>query len=107
MADLFSIPLVLHARKPGKLVYGLPRWYRPVMAGILALLLAGLALADGRPGWLAWLVLGLLTLALLYQETWEIDAARRCRCTGWGLFLPRSRPGSTFPPSNGSAWFPM
>ena len=74
MSDFLAIPLVLRATGGQRLVLGLPLWYRVVMALILAVVAAGLVQVGGRPGILAWTVLALLLVALLYQERWVFDA---------------------------------
>jgi hypothetical protein len=74
LADWLSIPLVLRLPASGRMVYGLPVWYRAAMAAILGLLVAALAQAGVRPGPLAWVVLALVALALLYEEAWVFEA---------------------------------
>lgn len=76
MSDRASIPLVLRVPGPGRLVFALPRWYPAAMGAILALLVAGLADAGRAPGPLAWLLLALVVLGILYEESWCFDAAR-------------------------------
>lgn len=85
-----EIPLTLRSPGPGLLVYGLPRWHRPLMALVLALLAAGAALGGLRFGPLAWAVLALAVLGGLYEESWSFDAAagRAVRRTGL-CFAPR------------------
>ncbi len=68
--------LVLRAPAPGRLVFTLPVWYRPVMGAILAVLAAALATAGGRPGILGISLLGGVGLAALYEERWTLDARR-------------------------------
>jgi hypothetical protein len=74
MSDRMSISLVLRSPAPDRLVYALPVWYRVVMGAILAVLVAGLADAGGRPGILAWALLAIVVLAALYTEQWVFDA---------------------------------
>jgi len=68
-----EIPLVLSTPKPDRLVYGFPVWFRIAMGGILALVSLALAMGDAAPGALAWIVLGLLALATIYEDRWEFD----------------------------------
>ena len=85
-----EIPLTLRSSGPDLLVYGLPRWFRPVMALILALLAAGLALGGLRPGPMAWVILALVVLGGLYEESWSFDAAAGRVVRRAGLcFAPR------------------
>jgi hypothetical protein len=70
-----DIPLRLTSPGPRRLVYGLPIWYRLAMALIFAVLAAGLVLAGGAPGPLAWAVLALVALGGLLEDRWEFDAA--------------------------------
>ena len=85
-----EIPLTLRSPGPGLLVYGLPRWHRPLMALILALLAAGSALGGLRFGPLAWAVLALAALGGLYEESWSFDAAAGRVVRRAGLcFAPR------------------
>jgi hypothetical protein len=70
-----EVPLVLTSPRPDRLVYGLPIWYRAVMGLILAIVVTALLMGDSRPGILAWLVLALLLLGALYEDSWTFDAA--------------------------------
>jgi len=69
-----EIHLVLTERK-GRLVYGIPLWYRILMAAILALVVASFAASAESPGVLGWIVLALVAFAALYEERWAFDAA--------------------------------
>jgi len=70
-----EIPLVLSSPRPDRLRYALPIWFRVVMGCILALVATALLMSDDRPGFLAWMVLVILTLSVLYEDTWTFDAA--------------------------------
>lgn len=76
MAEYWSIPLTLRPAAPGFLVLSLPGWYRWLMAAILGVAAAALLQVGGWPGLPAWLLLGLVAVALLYEERWRFDAAR-------------------------------
>lgn len=69
-----EIPLTLRSFRPDRVVYGVPRWYRVVMALILAALAAAIATGRGRPGPLTWIILALVALGGLYEENWVFDA---------------------------------
>ncbi|MCX7774542.1 MAG: hypothetical protein WHT81_05480 [Rectinemataceae bacterium] len=73
---MMEIPLRLIARKDGSLVYGVPVWFRLVMASMCAVVAVALLLGGVASSVLAWIVLGLLVLGVLYTETWVFDAAR-------------------------------
>ena len=76
MAEYWSIPLTLRPVAPGLLVLALPGWYRWLMAAILGVAAAALLQVGSWPGIPAWLLLGLVAAALLYEERWRFDAAR-------------------------------
>jgi hypothetical protein len=69
-----DIPLTLRTRRDGTLVYAIPLWYRLVMAAILALIVAGVAIAGGAPSVAAWVFIVLSAVAALYEESWTVDA---------------------------------
>jgi len=69
-----DLPLVLVRRADGVLVYRIPLWFRAVMGLILAAVTGGMFVGGGAPGPVGWVVTLLLLLALLYRETWIIDA---------------------------------
>lgn len=85
-----DIPLALSSPGPDRLVYGLPRWYRPLMALILATLALGIGLGGVRPGPLAWTILVMAVLGGLYEESWNFDAgAGRVEHRAGLCFAPR------------------
>jgi len=71
-----DLPLVLISRGETRLVYGIPTWYRAVMAAILLILVAAVAVDGQEPSLLGWVFLALLLLALLYEERWDFDKER-------------------------------
>ena len=72
-----EIPLSLKKTADGRLVYGIPLWYR-IMTGIMiALILGGMLTTAGSPGLIAWLILVLLVLGALYEEVWIVDPKAR------------------------------
>jgi hypothetical protein len=75
MSDRMSIPLVMRAQGPERLVLAFPVWYRAVMGAILALLVAALLQEGGSPGNLGKVLLAMAIYGLLYQERWTFDAA--------------------------------
>ena len=87
-----EIPLVLTSPKPERLTYGFPAWYRAVMAAILAIVIAAVLLGDSAPGVLAWIILGILFLATVYEDRWTFDADARTVSHRAGLLIAsRSR----------------
>lgn len=86
-----DLPLSLRPVRRQQLALGIPRWYRAVMALILAALAGGIALGGARPGFLAWTLLVLVTLGGLYEERWCFDAGARQVAHRAGLVLaPRT-----------------
>ncbi|MEI6874458.1 MAG: hypothetical protein WCL50_04915 [Spirochaetota bacterium] len=71
-----DIPLVLRARGDSTLEYGIPAWYRLIMAAILALILAALFVSEGPPGILGWIFIAINLFAALYEERWTFDAKK-------------------------------
>ncbi|MCX7028490.1 MAG: hypothetical protein NT061_13640 [Spirochaetes bacterium] len=62
----------LKKRKDGTLVYAIPLWYRLVTGAMLALVAGGLLSSGEAPGILAWIIMALLALGLLYEERWAV-----------------------------------
>ncbi len=71
-----DLPLVLVRRRDGVLVYRLPLWFRAVMGLIFVAVSAALVFGGKEPGTVGWIIMGILFLALLYQETWHFDATK-------------------------------
>jgi hypothetical protein len=67
-----EIPLTLKKLKDGTLVYAIPLWYRLATGAMLAVVAGGLLSSGEAPGFLAWIILALLALGLLYEEKWSI-----------------------------------
>jgi len=86
-----DLPLVLRRIGETRLVYGIPLWYRLVMGGILALLVASLVVAGGTPGLVAWIVLSVALLAFLYEERWDFDRTQAVLVHSYGLLLLSKR----------------
>ncbi|MDR3670047.1 MAG: hypothetical protein P4L36_04345 [Holophaga sp.] len=85
-----EISFALSSPGPDRLVYGLPRWYRPFMALILVLLALGIRLGGVRPGPLAWTILMMAVLGGLYEDSWSFDAHLGRVAHRSGLcFMPR------------------
>jgi hypothetical protein len=70
-----EIPLVLIKLRDGRLVYGIPLWYRLVMASIAALVAVSLAVSGAAPSLGGWIVLAIVALAACYEERWTFDAS--------------------------------
>lgn len=70
-----EIQLTLSEPRPGRLVYALPIWFRIVMGLVLAVIVASLLSVHAWPGIVAWILLVILALGLLYEDTWTFDAA--------------------------------
>jgi len=76
MSDRVSIPLVLRAPDPDRLVFAIPVWYRVIMFGILAVIFAGVFQAPGGPGGLACALIVIVAAGALYEEKWTFDAGQ-------------------------------
>ncbi|MCE5256483.1 MAG: hypothetical protein LLF89_06520 [Spirochaetaceae bacterium] len=72
-----EIPLQLKKRKDGRVSYGLPLWYRIIILGILGIIVGSMSLAEGSPGAMAWILVVLLALSLLYEERWTINPSKQ------------------------------
>ena len=70
-----DIQLALSEPRPGRLVYALPIWYRIMMALVMGVIVASLLSVRAWPGIMAWIILVILALGLLYEDTWTFDAA--------------------------------
>lgn len=72
-----EILLHLKKHKDGRISYGLPLWYRFLTLLILGLIGSSVAVPESSPGVVAWVVLALLGLSLLYEERWTVDPAKQ------------------------------
>jgi hypothetical protein len=68
-----EIPLSLKKSADGRLSYGIPLWYRIVTAAMLLLIAGGIFTTGGSPSLVAWIILALLLLGLVYEERWVVD----------------------------------
>jgi len=68
-----EIPLSLKKTADGRLVYGIPLWYRIMTGVMIAMIAGGILTTAGSPGLIAWLILILLVLGTLYEEVWIVD----------------------------------
>jgi len=68
-----EIPLRLKKLADGRVVYGIPLWYRIMMIVIIAAVAGAMALTGENPGIAAWIILAVLIFGLLYEERWDID----------------------------------
>jgi len=91
-----EVPLVLHKGRDGALVYSVSWFFRALMALILALVAAALFTDGGAggpaPGPVGWIVIAVLALGTLYEESWRIEpvAGRLVHRSGL-LILARSK----------------
>ncbi len=86
-----DIPLTLDTRKPNRLVYALPLWFRITMAAMAAILIAALAVAGGAPGLIGWGALALAAFAALYEERWTLDLEHASLRHRFGLLFAARR----------------
>ncbi len=87
-----DIPLVLSADAEGRLVYGIPLWYRLMLGAILAVVAASVVTSGGEPGLGSWIIFAVLLVGILYEERWIADpATKRLRHVSGLLVIPRSR----------------
>ena len=82
-----EIPLVLSTPRPGRLVYALPIWFRIMMGCILGVVVASLVSVRDWPGILGWIILVVLALGLLYEDTWIFDATEERAMHRAGLVI--------------------
>ena len=68
-----EIPLSLKKSADGRLIYGIPLWYRIATAAMLLLVAGGVFTSGGSPSLIAWIILVLLLLGLVYEERWVIE----------------------------------
>jgi len=77
-----EIPLTLRKRKDGAIVYAIPLWYRLVTGAMLAVVAGSILESGEAPSLIAWIVLLLLALGILYEERWtanpEVGELRHC-----------------------------
>lgn len=64
----------------GRLIYGIPLWYR-LVSGITALILIAAAVFSGGLGTVGTIIIGIVVLASLYEERWVFDTVAGS-CTG-------------------------
>lgn len=81
-----EIPLRLKKTADGRLIYGIPLWYRAMTAAMILLVGGGMLTAGGQPGFLAWFILVLLVLGLVYEESWAIDPRAKTVTHHWGFW---------------------
>lgn len=72
-----EIPLTLRKNADGSISYGIPLWYRIATGAMLAFVAGGAFSAGGRPSLVAWIVIALLGLGMLYEERWTVDPKAR------------------------------
>ncbi|MEN6476974.1 MAG: hypothetical protein ABFC75_03150 [Rectinema sp.] len=57
----------------GRVTYGIPLWYRIMMAVMIAAIGGSMTMTGEAPGVAAWIMLAILALGLLYEERWDVD----------------------------------
>jgi len=90
------IPLSLRSTRDGRLVYGIPLWYRIVMGLILAVVAAALFSSGDEPGAAGWIVLALTLVSFLYDERWAFDEGARLVRYRSGLLIAARRSEISF-----------
>ena len=88
-----EISLRLRKAADGRLIYGIPLWYRAMTAAMLLLVAGAMLTAEGPPGLIAWLIFVLLVLGLTYEERWTLDPASKTITHRWG-FWPLAKTAS-------------
>ena len=88
-----EISLRLRKAADGRLIYGIPLWYRAMTAAILLLVAGAMLSSEGSPGLIAWLIFALLALGLVYEERWTLDPASKTITHRWG-FWPLAKASS-------------
>lgn len=82
-----EIPLILRADSKGRLVYTIPAWYRILLVFILGIVVMSMVVAGGGPGAGFWIIVAVLALGILYEETWIADAASGTMSHRSGLMI--------------------
>jgi len=72
-----ELPLRLRLLKDGRLLYAVSLWYRLLMLAIFAVVVASIFTVEGPPGFFAWIILAVVALAGLYEESWSFDPNTR------------------------------
>lgn len=72
-----EIPLRLKKDAAGRLVYSIPLWYRAITAIMILAIVVALISSGGTPSLVAWIILVLLILGLLYEERWIADTKEK------------------------------
>jgi len=88
-----EISLRLKKAADGRLIYGIPLWYRTMTAAMLLLIAGAMLISEGSPGLIAWLIFILLALGLVYEERWTLDPASKMITHHWG-FWPLAKAAS-------------
>jgi hypothetical protein len=74
---LMEIPLGLRRTRPGGLVYAIPPWYRVFMAALAVIVATSIFAVPKGPGIFAWVILALVALGGLYEESWVFDSTKQ------------------------------
>jgi len=81
-----EIPLQLKKYPSGRLVYTIPLWYRAITAIMLVAIVTALLSSGGAPSIVAWIILILLLLGLLYEERWTVDPSKKTLSHAGGIW---------------------
>ncbi|HPV59382.1 MAG TPA: hypothetical protein PKZ23_07390, partial [Rectinema sp.] len=68
-----EIPLRLVGRKDGSLFYGVPLYFRLIMAGMLILMISAIGVEGFNTSVIGWIIMILLLLGFVYKEDWTFD----------------------------------
>ena len=68
-----EIPLRLVDRKDGSLFYGVPLYFRLIMAGMLILMISAIGVEGFNTSVIGWIIIILLLLGFVYKEDWTFD----------------------------------
>jgi len=72
-----EIPLRLISRKDGSLFYGVPLFFRLIMAAMLILMIIAIGIDGFNASIVGWIIMILLLLGFVYKEDWIFDPSSR------------------------------
>ncbi|MEN6382095.1 MAG: hypothetical protein ABFC86_02375, partial [Rectinema sp.] len=72
-----EIPLRLISRKDGSLFYGVPLFFRLIMAAMLILMIIAIGIDGFNTSVVGWIIMILLLLGFVYKEDWIFDPSSR------------------------------
>ena len=94
--DNMEIPLRLVGRKDGSLFYGVPLYFRLIMAGMLILMISAIGVEGFNTSVIGWIIIILLLLGFVYKEDWTFDPSSRHILSQIGFYPLLKKTGIAF-----------